>query len=308
MALTLLILLLSVGVTIIIIPFARAMSLRMGMMSDTVNEFRTHENIPLLGGFPLLFTLVTMVIVGIKLSGELELSESGILLIILLGGFLAFLVGLFYDIKIISPWTTLLGQVIIAVILTFSEINFIHENQIFSYGLSIIYLIGFINAFKLLDDADGLATGLAGIAAFFFGIIFYLQNDMFGLIIAGITLGSTAAFIYHNFHPAQMLLGSNGNYLLGLMVGIMAIFVGKEAFTLKTIVVPLIILAIPILDILWVLFQSLFKKQSIFNRTGVHLYGVLANKKLSLNQTVILFWGTGIILGIAATWLFHILA
>lgn len=105
-----------------------------------------------------------------------------------------------------------------------------------------------------------------------------------------------------------MLLGSNGNYFLGLMVGIMAIFVGKEAFTVKTIVVPLIVLAIPILDTIWVLFQSLLKKQSIFNRTGVHLYGVLANKKLSLNQTVILFWGTGIILGIAAIWLFHILA
>ncbi|ODS30191.1 MAG: hypothetical protein SCARUB_04700 [Candidatus Scalindua rubra] len=131
MALTFLILLLSAGIMIIIIPFARVMSLRMGMMSDTVNEFRTQENIPLLGGFPLLFTLVTMAIVSVKLSGDLELSESGILLIILLGGFLAFLVGLLYDLKVISPWIALLGQVIIAVILTFSEINFIHENQIF---------------------------------------------------------------------------------------------------------------------------------------------------------------------------------
>lgn len=305
MALTLLILLLSAGLTVIIIPFARAMSLRMGMMNDTVSAFRTQENIPLLGGLPLLFTLVTMVIVSIKLSGELELSESGILLIILLGGFLIFLVGLLYDQKVISPWIALLGQVIVAVILIFSEINFIHENQIISYGLSIVYLLGAINAFKLLDDTDGLAVGIGGIAAFFFGVIFYLNGDLFGLLMASIVVGSTMVLIYYNFIPTRVVLGSNGTSLLGLLIGIMAIMVAREQLTIQTFTVPLIILVIPILSTFFVIIQSLMKRQSIFTRTNRHISNVLINKGLTLNQTLMLFYGLGIVSGIIAVLTFQ---
>lgn len=305
MALTLLILLLSAGLTVIIIPFARAMSLRMGMMNDTVSAFRTQENIPLLGGLPLLFTLVTMVIVSIKLSGELELSESGILLIILLGGFLIFLVGLLYDQKVISPWIALLGQVIVAVILIFSEINFIHENQIISYGLSIVYLLGAINAFKLLDDIDGLAVGIGGIAAFFFGVIFYLNGDLFGLLMASIVVGSTMVLVYYNFIPTRVVLGSNGTSLLGLLIGIMAIMVAREQLTIQTFTVPLIILVIPILSTFFVIIQSLMKRQSIFTRTNRHISNVLINKGLTLNQTLMLFYGLGIVSGIIAVLTFQ---
>lgn len=305
MALTLLILLLSAGLTVIIIPFARAMSLRMGMMNDTVSAFRTQENIPLLGGLPLLFTLVTMVIVSIKLSGELELSESGILLIILLGGFLIFLVGLLYDQKVISPWIALLGQVIVAVILIFSEINVFHENQIISYGLSIVYLLGAINAFKLLDDTDGLAVGIGGIAAFFFGVIFYLNGDLFGLLMASIVVGSTMVLIYYNFIPTRVVLGSNGTSLLGLLIGIMAIMVAREQLTIQTFTVPLIILVIPILSTFFVIIQSLMKRQSIFTRTNRHISNVLINKGLTLNQTLMLFYGLGIVSGIIAVLTFQ---
>ena len=79
----------------------------------------------------------------------------------------------------------------------------------------MFYLIGAINSFKLQDGIDGLAAGLAVIAACFFGVIFYLQDDLFGLLIASIVVGSTMVFLYYNFSPAQILLGSNGSYLLG---------------------------------------------------------------------------------------------
>ena len=93
----LLILFLSICLTIIIVSFAKVISLRLGLISDAVSIFQSWKNIPWLGGFPFLFSLGVLIIAGIKLSPVLVLSESGILLIILMGAFLVFVVGLLHD-------------------------------------------------------------------------------------------------------------------------------------------------------------------------------------------------------------------
>ena len=164
----------------------------------------------------------------------------------------------------------------------------------------MFYPIGAINSFKLRDGIDGLAAGLAVIAACFFGVIFYLQDNLFGLLIASFVVGSTMVFLYYNFSPAQILLGSNGSYLLGLLLGV----VGRTEFTVKTFIVPLVILAIPILVTSSVLIQSLVKRQSIFFGTRGHIYNNLINNNITLNRIVTLFYGVGIVLGVFAIWLF----
>ena len=107
MASILLILFLSASLTVIIIPFGTVISRRSVIMNDTANEFRMQNNVLWLGGLPLLFTLFTVVIVGIKLSGELALTNSGMLFMVLLGGVLIFLVGLLYDSRLLSPMDSL---------------------------------------------------------------------------------------------------------------------------------------------------------------------------------------------------------
>ena len=300
----LLILFLSVCLTAIVVPFAKVISLRLGLISDLAGTFQSWKNIPFLGGFPHLFTLGVLIIAGIKLSPELVLSESGILLIILLGAFLVFVVGLLHDLKVLSPWLTLLGHLLVAVILVSSGVVFNRDNQFLAYGLSLLYLVGATNAVKLQDDLDGLATGLTGIAAFFFGVIFYMQGNIFGLLIAGIIVGSTMAFLYYTFNPAQLLLGSNGNFLLGLMVGIMAVLVGGGELSKRTFFVSLVILALPILDTITVLCKSVVKRQSLLERSGLHIYSRFVEKKLTPNKFLILSYSISILAGITAVWLF----
>ena len=300
----LLILFLSVCLTAIVVPFAKVISLRLGLISDLAGTFQSWKNIPLLGGFPHLFTLGVLIIAGIKLSPELVLSESGILLIILLGAFLVFVVGLLHDLKVLSPWFTLLGHLLVAVILVSSGVVFNRENQFLAYGLSLFYLVGATNAVKLQDDIDGLATGLVAIAAFFFGVIFYLQGNMFGLLLSSIVVGSTMAFLYYNFNTTQLLLGSNGNFLLGLMVGIMAVLVGGGELSKRTFFVSLVILALPILDTLSVLCKSVVKRQSLLERSGLHIYSRFVEKKLTPNKFLILSYSISILAGITAVWLF----
>ena len=300
----LLILFLSICLPAILVPFAKVSSFRLGLISDLADTFQSRKNIPFLGGFPHLFTLGVLIIAGIKLSPELVLSESGILLIILLGAFLVFVVGLLHDLKVLSPWLTLLGHLLVAVILVSSGVVFNRENQFLAYGLSLLSLVGATNAVKLQDDIDGLATGLAGIAAFFFGVIFYIQGNMFGLLLSSIVVGSTMAFLYYNFNPAQVLLGSNGNFLLGLMVGIMAVLVGGGELSKRTFFVSLVILALPILDTLTVLCKSVVKRQSLLERSGLHIYSRFVEKKLTPNKFLILSYSISILAGITAVWLF----
>ena len=113
-------------------------------------------------------------------------------------------------------------------------------------------------------------------------------------------------FLYYNFHPAQVLLGSTGNFLLGLLVGIMAVLVGGEELSKRTFFVSLVILAMPILDTITVLCKSVVKRQTLLERSGLHIYSGLVEKKLTLNQFLMLSYSVSILAGIIAVWLFRI--
>ena len=140
------------------------------------------------------------------------------------------------------------------------------------------------------------------------GIPWDYPGNIMGMLIAGILFGSNIALLYYNIYPVQLILGSNGAFLMGLLLGVMVLLVGMRELSLQTFVAPIIVLVIPILNTLWILFQSLLKKQSVINETGIHISNVLTNKIFSLKQTVAFFWSAGIISGITPIWVLNILA
>ena len=119
-----------------------------------------------------------------------------------------------------------------------------------AYPITVVYLVAFANIINLIDGLDGLATGISGIAAFaMFGFAALSgRGDAAALSIA--LFGSTLAFLRFNFHPASIFLGDAGSLLLGFALGTISLLSVSRTAALTSLLIPLIVAGVPILDTL----------------------------------------------------------
>ncbi len=124
--------------------------------------------------------------------------------------------------------------------------------------LTMLWIVGMINAVNLIDVMDGLAAGIAAMAA----VVLFTRSFWFGqytiavlpLALAGCTLG----YLPHNFHPARIFMGTAGAVLLGYWLATMSIIGGAKVGT------AFVVLGVPILDTAWVIGRRLWARRSPF--------------------------------------------
>lgn len=115
-------------------------------------------------------------------------------------------------------------------------------------ALSVIWVVVFVNAFNLIDGIDGLATGLASVAAFgLAALAVLLQSPGDAVVLTGF-LGACAAFLRFNFHPARIFLGDAGSMFLGFTLAAASLATSTKGTILATLGVPLLAVGIPVFD------------------------------------------------------------
>lgn len=165
--------------------------------------------------------------------------------------------------------------------------------------LVFLWLNGMMYTVKTLDGLDGLATGVVTIAALMVAALslftkFYQPDTaLVALIFAGACLG----FLLFNFYPAKIFLGEGGGLFLGLMVGILATIAGGKIAT------TLLVMAVPIIDLAWVIISRAFNKQSILKGDRRHLHFVLIDNNFSQRQAVLFLYGFSLLFGLSALFL-----
>ncbi len=219
---------------------------------------------------------------------------------ILIGGFIIVVLGMCDDIKPMKAGTKLAGQLIVAVILMLYGEILLKEITIFglaidfgwgAYILTPLFIIGIINAINLIDGLDGLMAGTSSI--FFITVIIIslltpkLGNT--GLMISLIMLGSILGFLIHNFYPAKIFAGDSGSMFVGMMIAVVSLK-GFKTATLTSLVVPICILGIPIIDTICAIVRRAIKKEPIFLPDKAHLHHQLLNLGLSHRMTVVVIY------------------
>lgn len=119
---------------------------------------------------------------------------------------------------------------------------------IFAYPLTVLFLVSFANIINLIDGVDGLASGitaLCGIALFSISVI---AGRMNAATLAIALVGGTLGFLRWNFNPAKIFLGDSGSLLLGFSLGVISVMGMTHETGLTTLVVPMIMVGVPILD------------------------------------------------------------
>lgn len=220
---------------------------------------------------------------------------------ILLGAFLMTLVGAIDDKYGMPAKVKLLGQIIAASVLPLTgnrimvifDINLspgligwhLDPALLLSAALTIAWVVLITNTINLIDGLDGLAAGIAGIAALTFIIISLQKSTLGELMMSAALLGVCLGFLYYNFHPARIFMGDSGSHFLGFMLAALSIYKNWKVATGVALAVPLLILAVPLLDTLFAVGRRALRGQPIFSADKEHLHHRLLD--FGLNQRAV---------------------
>ncbi len=266
---------------------------------DYPNERKVHKKpMPRLGG---------LAIYGAFLFGYIMYGTINTQMIsILISSFILVLLGVFDDIKPIRAKVKLLVQIVVALIvvlygkLYFSEISILGLKLFLpiwlNKAIAVFFIVGAINAINLIDGLDGLCAGISSIYFITISIIALILNKMNGLdtILCIIMLGSTLGFLTHNFPPAKVFMGDCGSTFLGFMIAVIALL-GFKGATFTSLVIPVVILAVPIFDTLFAILRRIIKHKSIDEPDMNHLHHQLLKMKFSPKVTMLIIYGIDIL-------------
>jgi UDP-GlcNAc:undecaprenyl-phosphate GlcNAc-1-phosphate transferase len=161
-------------------------------------------------------------------------------------------------------------------------------------GFTVFWIVGMNVALNFLDGLDGLASGVAIIAALTLGATALLPDvsEPFVAWMAFTLAGAAAGFLFFNFHPARLFLGTTGVTFLGTMLAVLSIFGTAKVTT------ALLVLAIPIVDTFYVLVRRTLQRRPPFAPDRGHFHHRLLDLGLTHPQSVLLIYG--LTLGLAA--------
>jgi len=285
--------------TLALTPFIRQFSKKVGAIEEGDNERRVHKgSIPVSGGIAILLSFLVAVLFFNRTSPEI--------LGFIIGGMVIAGVGLLDDIFEVPASFKLLGQFLAAFIAIYSgiRIDFVSSlgGGIFNLGflalpLTFFWIIGATNAINFMDGLDGLASGVSGIAATTLGIVALLNGRYDAAVLAFILAAATFAFLPYVFsEKMKIFLGDAGAYFLGYSLGILAIIGMVKTAALFSMLIPIIVLAIPIFDTAFAIIRRLIQRKSLFQPDAGHLHHRLSNLGFTHRQTVYIIYLTSIIL------------
>jgi len=185
----------------------------------------------------------------------------------------------------------------------------------FDYPLTVLWIVGVTNALNLIDGLDGLAAGVATIAAFTILPIALLWGDTGTAVLTVLLAGSLVGFLRYNFNPAKIFLGDSGSLFIGFMLAVLSIRSSTKSTTAFALVVPILALGLPIMDTLLSMIRRFLKSflpseaketsvvgrlKTIFSPDKSHIHHRLLALGLSHRTVVLVLYGVSLSLGVGA--------
>ena len=296
-------------VGIFIVPFVIDFSQKEGLV-DIPNERKIHKApISRLGGVAIwLSTMITFLFLVMLSYYPYGSLLSGILL----GGTLMFLLGLIDDIYNLDAKFKLVIQLSIATIVyllgvkidtLFNPFGNTIDLGIFSYPITVLWIVGVSNAVNFIDGVDGLAGSVITVNSIALALVAVAMTPAQPItaLIAFILAGSMLAFLTFNFNPAKIFMGDSGALFSGFLLATLSITGVMKGATLA-ILLPFLVLAVPIMDITYSSLRRIIKGSSPFVADAEHIHHKLLKAGFSQKKTVAILTSVAIIGGAFATY------
>ena len=275
-------------------PLVRYAALRMGIL-DNPSARKIHSApVPLMGGAAIYLAFIA----ALALWGERSYVNE--VVGIFVGATLVSIIGALDDSRGMGSYLKLLFQLAAAFILILSGVQVRLFHGILDIALTLLWVVGITNAFNLLDNMDGLSSGVATIAAAFFTLLAAMSDQYLVGTLAAALFGACIGFLVYNWNPAQVFMGDTGSLFLGFLlaaVGIKLRFPANSASI--TWMIPILVLALPVFDTTLVFFSRLRRGKNPLTTAGKdHVSHRLARRTGSQREAVLLCYlitgGTGL--------------
>ena len=280
---------------LLVMPAVVRLAERLGAV-DHPNERKVHVHaIPRMGGLAFLIPLLLIPFTMLDITPA---TQGFLLGLFIVGG-----TGIADDLFDISPKFKFLGIIAGSVLfLVMSGTAITDLGDLFGTGnietgwfaipLTLIGMVGFINALNLSDGLDGLAAGITLIAAYFLGSFALSIGDQASLMIAIVLFGSMIGFLYFNSHPARIFMGDTGSLILGYVLACLCLMLlqSGEGAVISPISMG-ILLGLPLSDTLYVMTKRVMNGKSPFLPDKTHFHHRLIELGLSHKGVVATFYG-----------------
>jgi UDP-GlcNAc:undecaprenyl-phosphate GlcNAc-1-phosphate transferase len=279
-----------------LVPVSRGASSRLGLVAHPVADRWHRRSVGKLGGVAMALAFA----LAVTLTGT-----AAQLWTLLLPAALMFGIGLVDDVRSVRPMTKLVGQILVVALLMYLAPPItLTGHLIADYMLAFLWVIGLTNALNLLDNIDGLAAGIAAIAAAFLTATF-VMNGAPALVPLALALGAfvgvALGFLVYNFQPASIFMGDSGSHLLGFVISagtLLAVPHLSPTALVPAAVTPVVILLIPIFDTAFVTITRGLSGRSIFSGGRDHTSHRLVALGIGERRAVIVLYALALLGGL----------
>ena len=289
-------------------PLVKSLANHVGAIDVPKDNRRMHTvPIPRMGGLAIFIGFLLSVLI---FSKEIDRGLQSILL----GAIVLVILGVFDDKYALGAKLKLFIQLLAAAIVVFygdlridrltnpfgSSLYSYWDFGVFSYLITIIWIVAITNAVNFIDGLDGLACGVSCISSVNLLVIALLVSDLEVSIIMAALTGACRGVVPYNFNPAKIFMGDTGSTFLGFMLATVSIQGLFKAYTAISFIVPFLLLGLPIFDICFAVIRRVASGKSPMEADRGHFHHRLIDMGFSQKQSVAIAYVLTGILGLAA--------
>ena len=278
-------------VSLLLTPLVKRVAIQLNAV-DLPNNRKVHTTaMPRLGGFAIYISFM--------IGSLIFLPTFENIWPILIGGTVVAITGFVDDLKNLPPFVKLLGQILAALIPVISGITIdfitIPGGNVIEFGvlavpLTILWIVAITNAINLIDGLDGLAAGVSSIATLTISVLAFSLGHPMSTLMGTVLLGSTLGFLLYNFYPAKIFMGDTGALFLGYMISLLSITGLTKSAAVFSLIIPMIILAVPIIDTTFAIIRRMLNKKPISSPDKFHLHHSIIRLGFTHKEAVILIY------------------
>lgn len=324
------VLLVAFALSAALVPAAGFLARRYGVLDDPGPRKVHRTPTPRIGGVAVFTAFMVVVLAGyfgVPVLSRLPWVEThlaapvamlqeayrveGKLVALLLGATIAFLVGLLDDVlgNRFKVGFKLAGQVLAAGVLVAGGIrtDFLYYDAL-NVALTLVWVVGVTNAFNLLDNMDGLSAGVAFVASLVLLVNAWILGEFFISLVLVALMGSLLGFLVFNWHPASIFLGDCGSLFVGFTLASLTLlqrYVSHASSTLFPVLMPVLVLALPLLDTATVVFIRVREGRPIYVGDSRHLSHRLVSLGMRPPLAVFTIYLIALGIGLGAVGLAH---
>jgi UDP-GlcNAc:undecaprenyl-phosphate GlcNAc-1-phosphate transferase len=304
----------ALALALLLIPTIRRLAHRFKWY-DLPNKRKIHTGlIPRLGGPGMYLSFIVAALLTPPLASLIAGVEAARyslrFILFFLGITLIHAVGLIDDFHNLKALLKFFIQILAAVIVTSG--GFLIRSLtlpylgtlplgLLAYPVTVLWIVGISNAINLIDGMDGLAGGISGFAALSMGIISLLQGAVLTSVLCFALFGAVVGFLVFNYPPAKIFMGDSGSLFLGFCLASFPLVGGiSKISAFGTLLVPVTLLTIPILDIITAVIRRLRHKVPIIHPDKEHIHHKLLDVGLNQRQILGVLYGFSLYLSIVA--------